>query len=320
MKKSSLVPDLNNPSHNFSNEWLSNIDPIALTYYSKVMLEASDPTFATRIQQGMQNNEPLIQIKNYQTELFEIDTPYNGDVDTKGIENLIFRVYAAIGFMNKFPMLYTNESNSMLRVVAPRNSSHHEVSSQSPYNDLDWHADAAYRPMFNKHNGLSPMPDFLVFGVIHKGHHDIPITYITIADIIKHLDESDIKIAMEPQFIVQSPDSFSDKVYIEEIPLLERKSDGAFCSRINLQNTTSTSDNEKNLLEKIRTITELSYLKQKVGIEPGDIVILNNKTTLHKRDRYTTAWDGKDRYMIRNYAVENLDHGIYNNDKPWAWS
>lgn len=49
-------------------------------------------------------------------------------------------------------------------------------------------------------------------------------------------------------------------------------------------------------------------------------MVLNNKTTLHKRDKFQPSWDGKDRYFLRVYSTKNIDEGILRDvAKPWAW-
>ncbi|WP_245968951.1 hypothetical protein [Candidatus Rickettsia colombianensi] len=44
-----------------------------------------------------------------------------------------------IGIIGSFPVLYKDEDKNIIRAVAPKRNSHNERSSQSPYNDLDWH-------------------------------------------------------------------------------------------------------------------------------------------------------------------------------------
>ncbi|WP_412708601.1 hypothetical protein [Candidatus Rickettsia kedanie] len=66
----------------------------------------------------------------------------------------------------------------LFRAVAPKRNFYNERSSQSPYNDLDWYVDAAYRPMTEKSDNLSPIVDYLIFGIVHKGHENLPIIYI----------------------------------------------------------------------------------------------------------------------------------------------
>nr|WP_231289114.1 hypothetical protein [Rickettsia amblyommatis] len=55
-----------------------------------------------------------------------------------------------------------------------------------------------------------------------------------------------------------------------------------------------------------------------IYVTSGDIVVLSNKTVLHKRDSYSPKWDGQDRYFIRIYSVKDINQGILANaPQPW---
>lgn len=247
-------------------------------------------------------------------------TPYCGCVHIEGVKELICRMYGTIGIVNTFPISYKDENANIMRAVAPRHNSHNERSSQSPYNELDWHSDAAYRPMIKTGN-LSPGPDYLVFGVVHKGHEGLPIVYISPEDILKQLTREDIAVGLSPEFAVSSPDSFFNKVESKLVPLLFKNAHGGFSNRINLQNCRPLTIRADHFLKKIREITSQRKIQNFIDVEAGDIVVLNNKLTLHKRDSYEPKWDGKDRYFIRIYSVKDLNQGVLSDpNKPWVWT
>ena len=229
-------------------------------------------------------------------------------------------MFGIIGIIKTFPILYKDEDANIIRAVAPRQDSHNEHSSQSPYNDLDWHSDAAYRPMKYKSN-LSPMPDYLIFGVVHKGHENLPIVYINLEDVLNCLTEADIQTGLSPEFMVSSPDSFSNKISNQNVPLLERNNNGLFHNRINLQYASGLTKKAIHFLKKIREILYDDRIQNRIYVESGDIVVLNNKTTLHKRDSYQPTWDGSDRYFMRIYSVKDLTQGILSEpSKQWVWT
>ena len=167
---------------------------------------------------------------------------------------------------------------------------------------------------------LSPMPDYLVFGVIHQGQEQLPITYVALENVIKELKPDDLAIGLSPEFTVLSADSFKDRVISKNVSLLLKGDDGLFYNRITLQNTIPQTERAEYFLQKIRSILDKPCIRNVVNVEVGDVVILNNKTTLHKRDSYEPKWNGTDRYFIRIYSVKDLNQGILSNaDKPWEW-
>lgn len=249
---------------------------------------------------------------------YNIMTPYDGEVRVSGIEELIYHMYGVIGIIGSFPVLYKDEDKNIIRAVAPKYNSHNERSSQSPYNDLDWHVDAAYRPMTEKSDNLSPIVDYLIFGIVHKGHENLPIVYISLKDILNQLSYQDILIGCSNEFTVTSADSFSCKIVSNNLPLLVEHATGYY-SRIKMDAIPETQ-RAAEFLSKIREIVDQESIQNYIYVTSGDIVVLSNKTVLHKRDSYSPKWDGKDRYFIRIYSVKDINQGILaNSAQPWIW-
>ncbi|HJD60961.1 MAG TPA: TauD/TfdA family dioxygenase [Rickettsia endosymbiont of Columbicola hoogstraali] len=74
----------------------------------------------------------------------------------------------------------------------------------------------------------------------------------------------------------------------------------------------------QDFLNRIREIVDQKSIHNHIYVNPGDIIILNNKMVLHKRDKYTHKWDGKDRYFTRIYVVKDIKQGVLANpSKPW---
>ena len=295
------------------------MNPILFTNYFKKYLEKKHLSFSRQVTQAIRSNAPLLHIKNTTIKSYNVATPYCGKVQSDTPKDLLSKMVALIGIIGTYPILYEDENDNIIRVVAPRKDSHNESSSQSPFTDLDWHVDAAYRPM-SKDAMLSPMPDYLVFGVINQGQEQLPITYVALENVIKELKPEDLAIGLRPEFTVLSADSFKDRVISKNVSLLLKGDDGLFYNRITLQNTIPQTERAEYFLQKIRSILDKPCIRNVVNVEVGDVVILNNKTTLHKRDSYEPKWNGTDRYFIRIYSVKDLNQGILSNAyKPWEW-
>lgn len=294
-------------------------DPISFTKDSKVFFEREYNGLKKELLEAINHRAEAIHVKPQNKRFDRVSTPYNGRVQYNEVKDIIWHMFGIIGVINTFPYYYTDETDSIIRAVAPRYNSHNEKSSQSPYNDLDWHVDAAYRPIRTE-GDLSPMPDYLVFGVVNKGHEDIPITYVALKDVLRQLNEQDLVVGLSSEFLVSSPDSFSKKIISKEVPVLFKSPDGEFYSRIAFQHTLPTTERAAQFLKKIKAITERKDIHRTINVEPGDIVILNNKTTLHKRDKFQPKWDGNDRYFIRVYSTQDLTKGILTDQtKQWVW-
>lgn len=310
--------NLDLPLTDFSLEQLYS-NPILFTSHSREFFYKKNMLYTEKIIQAIRDKAPVVHIKSVCKKYYEISTPYSGKVEINKLKDLVLQMFGTIGVMDNFPILYKDENENIIRAVAPRIDSYHERSSQSPYTDLDWHVDAAYRPIMKK-NQLSPMPDYLIFGIVHKGHENLPIIYVTLKDILSQLNGEDIAIGLSPEFSVLSADSFANRIVTKDIALLVKDDNYLFHSRITLQNAKPQTARAAYFLQKIKSILTQPIIQNRVNVEAGDIVILNNKTTLHKRDSYQPKWDGKDRYFIRVYSVKDLNQGICtDSEKQWEW-
>lgn len=299
---------------------ISSMNPLQLTHYSKSLFEQKYFSISQEIKKKISDKVSVIHLNDFAKEYYDVLTPYSGEVQPLGLENLIHRMYGVIGVINTFPILYQDEDKDILRAVAPRYNSQDEQSSQSPYNDLDWHTDAAYRPIMEKED-LSPRPDYLIFGIVHKGHESLPIVYVELNDILNELSSEDIVAGSRADFIVSSPDSFTRKAKSKNVPILIKNKDDSFYSRIAFQHTIALTKSGENFLHKVKDIVEKKKIQNILQVKTGDIVILNNNTTVHKRDYYEPKWDGKDRYFIRIYSVTDLSQGVLSDkSKPWLWT
>lgn len=319
MKKEICLKDFNITDNDIVNNFVKN--PYESTKFFKNFLEKKYVNYTKEIRVAVNSKVEVIHIQNIDGKGYDIQTPYNGRVEVKGIEDLICHLYGVIGVINSLPVLYKDEDKNIIRAVAPRHDSHNEHSSQSPFNDLDWHVDGAYRPMSEKSNNLSPIVDYLIFGIVRKGHENLPIIYVSLKDILKQLSHNDILVGLSKEFTVTSADSFKNKISNMNMPLLVEHSDGYY-SRIKMDAIPETQK-AQDFLNKIREIVDQESIQNRIYVNPQDIVILSNKAVLHKRDKYIPEWDGKDRYFIRIYGMKEVNAGkgvLADSSKPWIWT
>ncbi len=50
--------------------------------------------------------------------------------------------------------------------------------------------------MTKQSDNLSPIVDYLILGIVHKGHETLPIVYISLKDILNQLSYQDILIGL----------------------------------------------------------------------------------------------------------------------------
>ena len=278
------------------------------------------PDIVREIADACENDCSAIHITDFVPETIAPKTPYDGKVDFEKTKRAVANIYSVIGIMGLKAILYPVEETTTLRVVSARYNSDLEKSSQSPHSNLPWHVDMAYRPFNSSEDGLSPMPHYLIFGVVATGNTYLPITYISMERLVELLDPQDLQVALAAEFELSSPDSVSNAVVRKKLPLLVKDAKGGYYNRINMQKTRPLTARAETLLGKLAKITADKSITEYIDFEAGDVIALNNKNTVHTRAFYSPTWDGHDRYLIRVYAVRDLDAGIsLNPDRRWEW-
>ena len=261
-----------------------------------------------------------VHVKNLASETVTPKTPYDGKVDFLGTKRTVANIYSVIGAMGLNPILYPDEETTTLRVVSARYNSNDEKSSQSPHSNLAWHVDMAYRPFSVAEDELSPMPDYLVFGVVSVGETYLPLTYITTERLVGLLTEEELAAGLAREFEISSPDSIKKAVCRSHLALFELNDKGSYHNRINMEKTRPLTARAEQLLQKISKITADREIAELIHFDAGDVIALNNKNTVHTRAPYTPHWNGFDRYLVRVYATRNLDAGfVMKPASRWEW-
>ncbi|BDU60243.1 hypothetical protein FLA4_06530 [Candidatus Rickettsia kotlanii] len=127
--------------------------------------------------------------------------------------------------------------------------------------------------------------DYLIWGIVHKGHENLPIVYISLEDILNQLSYQDILIGLSNEFTVISADSFSCKIVSKQLPLLAEYATGYY-SRIKMD-AIPEAQGAAGFINQIREIVDQKSTQNYIYVVSGDIIILSNKTILHKRDSYS---------------------------------
>ncbi len=149
---------------------------------------------------------------------------------------------------------------------------------------------------------LSPAPRWLVFGVIY-GHPEVPLSCVCIDDVVSQLPENYLAALSLPQFDVQSADSFATKHVSSNLPIIVPNSDGDYFSRFSQGKCWGTNRAATEALDAFSEAFTNTEVRVQIALEPGDVVILDNFRSAHRRNTYTPRWDGRDRWLVRLYAA-----------------
>lgn len=101
-----------------------------------------------------------------------------------------------------------------------------------------------------------------------------------------------------------SQSSFDHNHEIEPVSVLSKLRNGVIGIRYSNSKLQSTHSDGIAALEELRDIIASCGHSESIILEPGDILLINNRICLHGRDGIAQKanFDGNDRWLIRNYG------------------
>lgn len=145
------------------------------------------------------------------------------------------------------------------------------------------------------------------FGLIGLRNPDnISTTLLPLRSVLAKLEPETINELLKPIFHSNSQSSFDRNICIDNIPVLKVLNDGAMGIRYSHSKLTTK---DKNGIEALKILTELINSSRKtlhISLNPGDILLINNRTSLHGRTTIASSakFSGLDRWLLRVYGYK----------------
>jgi hypothetical protein len=187
------------------------------------------------------------------------------------------------------------------------------------------HTDYADRPIDEPIRDQSPAAAALAFAV-ERAELATPMQCVPAHRLWSLLSPEQIAAGCLEEFAVRAPALFggSQSGRARRLFLPDSRSpnsrSGIRC-RLNLGTMTGLTPRATRLLHEIREILSDATMIETIHVRRGDIVIMDNQRTFHRRASFTPRWDGTDRYFIRMSAVHDCSAGLAADPRrPWIWS
>lgn len=254
--------------------------------------------------------EGAMLLKNMPTDEDLCDTPPNGervkDKKTFVSEGCALGITQLIGE----PVGYLSEkSGEIIHNVVPVQSGCYTQSNQGSKVFLNFHNDIVYDDCGSYHE---KNPDFLVLYCLRDDPTGQAFTYFCDArDLCRLLDKDDLEILRRPLFRTAAPSSYTREaqkgkvVWSKPMPILKGPMEyPEICVSANgLQAMMPEAETSFNHL---RQLCMDNRICQKVLLQPGDALLINNRKGLHARNMFEPAFNGKDRWLQRTYVRRDL--------------
>ncbi|WP_137939982.1 TauD/TfdA family dioxygenase [Chitinivorax sp. B] len=129
----------------------------------------------------------------------------------------------------------------------------------------------------------------------------------------------------QPNFLIQVDPTFVDGSQAEAVQRCTVLSPGQDPEIIyDPAYMTATSDAAEAALQHLRDRIEQRY--QAITLEPGDLLVFDNRRSVHARSAYSPRFDGSDRWLLRGLVLESywktresmqdLAHGFITGNEP----
>jgi L-asparagine oxygenase len=197
---------------------------------------------------------------------------------------------------------YASEKDGeMVHQLAPVQGSEAAKSNESSRIDFGPHTECG---------GLPMIPTFLLLYCLRADPGGSAATYFEEArDLLKVLDTATIEALQRPEFQMKVPysftgvDAWSAEGAILRGPLSQPE---LWYDRDGMRGVTPAAQAALAKLDEVAADPRV----QRAGVlQPGDIVVLDNRKTVHGRRPFTPKWDGKDRWLHRVYVHRDLWEG-----------
>ncbi|HYO54444.1 TauD/TfdA family dioxygenase [Archangium sp.] len=154
-----------------------------------------------------------------------------------------------------------------------------------------------------------------VFGLVcQRNSHGVATTALSLDALLRRLPYETVQTLMQPIYRTHSQSSFDRDIVADKVPVLTRLNNGQLGIRYSHSKLHAVDAQGEVALALLREALLAPADIERLVLEPGDLVLFNNRRCLHGRDpvRETARFDGKDRWLIRMYGFSHALWSLVN--------
>jgi L-asparagine oxygenase len=199
------------------------------------------------------------------------------------------------------PFGYAEEKGGdIIRTVVPAAGQETSKSGEGSAVDFELHTEIAWSNF---------RPDFIALYCLRRDPQNQAATCISeCRKAVPCTSEDDLSVLREPRFQIRAPESFR-KLQLETEgwsvpkPILTGPDSLPEIS-INLNFTRFLDRRAEEAFNRFRDI--LIRVMESIHLEPGKLLLINNRTAAHGRTAYNPSFDGHDRWLQQIYLRKDL--------------
>ena len=193
------------------------------------------------------------------------------------------------------PYSYSTEKRGALfHNIVPVPGKEHAPSNQGSETAFRFHTEAAY---------LDFRPDYLALLCLRKSAVGGGTFLSDTRHAFNALTGAHQEQLRGDNYYTRAPVSFGAGVWTERVPMITGDTSRPIC-RVNFEGVHAGTPQASDALEAFSDALSASVVR--VVLEPGELLIVNNKIAVHGRDPFKPNYDGKDRWLQRIYIRASL--------------
>lgn len=188
------------------------------------------------------------------------------------------------------PISYAQEQQgSLIQNIVPVHKTETQQISTSSKVELGLHTETAFHPY---------KPDYVMLLCL-RGDHKAVTTYANLSDILKQLDLNTRRILKQKWFTTGIDISFrTNKEPDQEIPIsIVGELDGMLTLTYDELLIKGINDLAKEALQKVHQA--IKNCTQEIVLNTGDLLVIDNRKTIHGRRPFQPRYNGTDRWVQR---------------------
>ncbi|MFG1796164.1 TauD/TfdA family dioxygenase [Nocardia sp. NPDC049149] len=148
-------------------------------------------------------------------------------------------------------------------------------------------------------------PDYVLLLCLRADHDRVAgLRTACLREVLPLLPEATTQVLSAPEFITAPPPSFgSDDTERAPQPILSGAPDDPDIRMATIATRALTPRAEAALADFGRACDQAAHT---TVLEPGDLVVVDNRVTVHGRTAFRPRYDGADRWLQRTFAVTDL--------------
>ncbi|CAB4185437.1 viomycin_VioC, arginine beta-hydroxylase, Fe(II)/alpha-ketoglutarate-dependent [uncultured Caudovirales phage] len=226
-------------------------------------------------------------------------TPVLSDSVTPTTHELLFSVANFLG--HPVGYLQEQQGNLVQNILPNPKTEYSQISTSSKVN-LDLHTESCFHPY---------LPDYVLLLCL-RGDPAAATTYADLDDILPDLSDKSIEILKQPWFRTSVDESFrtnGEPDQPRDLPVLYELPDGTHRMKYDKAVMVGLWKDAVSALEELNEVIEKHT--STVFLQTGDLLVIDNATTVHGRRPFQARYDGTDRWLQRvlvRKSVKDMPH------------